>query len=737
VLPFVNASGEAETRWLSATLSEMLLRELRVSEAFRWIPETSSYQRALPPLRTLLAQPMYVRWVGPVDIVVSGEYTTSDPSSGKDRDLQLTVSLADRTGARTTTTLSEAGTTTNVRELISRVGAQARSTLGVSALSADQLKALAASQPANAAAARAYALGVMSGPEAVPFMETALAADPMFVQAHIVLAEGWQLRRDHDKAHAAATRAVELSARLPFEERLLIATRAYPISARATPPAGLELAHGTDEVWQQLFERYPDTLLYGLEVAMTQLRARQFEQGLATMGMINLLPGTSENYELRLLESQFAQNARDYPRALLALDRAATAARAASDQSRLGEIHFRRARLSLELGNPADAVSFGQAARQTGSNPLGLRDTLIVALRATGDFSGATTEAKAKIADARTARHSNAEVHARILHALLLFDQGALAEARSVLVQLLRDGSRDFGTGDESKARMALADVLQRRGELAAARNEWDKIAGHHRQRAGLLLVGGDIAGARELADRSLQVLRWDNLGSPSAIAWTLSLRGRIALESGDAGAARRTMDEVAPPLSATRPRRNALEPDRRDEFDVAVIRALVALQAGRWSESRASAQTAIALARGDFRKDDEATGESVLALGWLGDGQAAEARAAIARAEPRWRVTEDQLLRLSGGIAAAHVRAASGKAPDLDRARKDLEALVRQAETLGTVAIGFEARLALGEIEIKAGQVGPGRQRLEALRQDASSRGFNRIATKAAAAAR
>jgi serine/threonine protein kinase/tetratricopeptide (TPR) repeat protein len=735
VVPFVNASGQSDIGWMSAAFAEMLVREFRASEAFRWIPETAPHLSSGPRLAPALSGPMFVRWASPADIVVSGEYAASEPSAGDPNALRITVSFADRTGARATATVSEVGTRSNLLQLISRVGARARSALGVPALSGDQIKALAASQPANAMAARAYALGLNRGREAVPFMESALAADPRFAPAQVALAEGLRLREEYPKARAAATRAIELSAGLPFEERLLIATRATVLSAGGAPFGSQPPS--TNEMWKQLYARYPDTLLYGVQVARAQLRTGQFEEGLATMSVISLLPGTSEDYELLQLESSLAQGARDYARAQLALDRAAKAASAADDQNQFGRIQFQRARLSLELGNPAAAVAFVQAAKQAGYDPTGVDDTLMVASRATGDFSGATTEVKGRLARARTARTPDYEVEARFLLASLLVDQGALTEARMGLVQLIRDGGPNFLTGDETKVRLALADVLYRRGEVAGARNELRRIASYPRQLARVLFEEGDLAGAREVVARSLQILRWNNAGSPSAIAWTLGLRARMEIASGDAAAARRTIDEVALPPTADRPRRSMLEPDRRDVFEAAVARALVALQDGRWNDSRALAQTAIALARGDFRRDDEAAGETVLALGWLGEGQLVEARAAIARAEPRRRITEDQLLRLSGGIAAVRVRAASATGPGLDRARQDLEALIRQADGFGAVATGFEARLALGEIEIKSGQVAAGRQRLEALGRDAAARGFSWIATKAAAAAR
>jgi tetratricopeptide (TPR) repeat protein len=528
----------------------------------------------------------------------------------------------------------------------------------------------------------------------------------------------------------------DLAAALPFEERLIIAARADPISTRigsagSFPP---ETAP-TNEIWKQLYARYPDTLLYALQTARGYLNANQFDEGLATVNVISLVPGTADDYDLRQLEASLALGARDYARAQLALDRAAMAATSIGDRPQLGLIRHKQARLALDLGNPAAAASFGLAAKEAGYQAGGnTDDVLAIAFRAIGDYAGARAAIEAGIARDK-AQPSYVVLSARLRLASILVDQGALIQARALFGRLMRDGSE--GSWTKESTRLALADVLYRRGELSAAQAELDGAGTYHRHRARLLYEQGDLAGAREIVKRSLQILRWDNTGSASQIDWTVGLQARTELASGDTAAARRTIEQVALPHASDKPRRSLQEPERREVFDVAVVRALVALQEAGWGESRAAAETAIALARGDFRADDQAAGECVLALGWLGEGRLIEARAAIARAAPRLRITEDQMLRLSGGIASARVGAAAGTPVSLNQARQDLEALGRQAESIGAVATGFEARLALGEIEVTSAQIAGGRQRLEALAREAKARGFLWIATKATAAAR
>ena len=68
--------------------------------------------------------------------------------------------------------------------------------------------------------------------------------------------------------------------------------------------------------------------------------------------------------------------------------------------------------------------------------------------------------------------------------------------------------------------------------------------------------------------------------------------------------------------------------------------------------------------------------------------------------------------------------------------ARKSLEAVIAETTRRGFVVYEFEARLALGEIEMKSGQATSGRARLAALEKQAAAMGFG-LATRKAAASR
>jgi hypothetical protein len=121
-----------------------------------------------------------------------------------------------------------------------------------------------------------------------------------------------------------------------------------------------------------------------------------------------------------------------------------------------------------------------------------------------------------------------------------------------------------------------------------------------------------------------------------------------------------------------------------------------------------------------------------VLARSLLMQNRLSDAQAAIAAARQRVAQSHNRDARIYVAIADARIRAASGKTAEAARL---LENNLRQAQEAGFAGLQLDARLALAEAEIRAGNVIPGRTRLEALERDATAKGFVLIARKAAAA--
>jgi len=80
--------------------------------------------------------------------------------------------------------------------------------------------------------------------------------------------------------------------------------------------------------------------------------------------------------------------------------------------------------------------------------------------------------------------------------------------------------------------------------------------------------------------------------------------------------------------------------------------------------------------------------------------------------------------------ITASRVDGASG---ELDPALQRLRTTVARAEKSGYVGLKLEAQLALGTIQIAAGNSAAGQATLAAVKREAQSRGYGLIASKAA----
>ena len=88
--------------------------------------------------------------------------------------------------------------------------------------------------------------------------------------------------------------------------------------------------------------------------------------------------------------------------------------------------------------------------------------------------------------------------------------------------------------------------------------------------------------------------------------------------------------------------------------------------------------------------------------------------------------------------IASAQVAAADNPASDshlssLSGARRSLNTALAESRKYGYRDLEFEARLALGEIEMKSGNRDASRATLRTLERDARAKGFLLVARKAA----
>jgi tetratricopeptide (TPR) repeat protein len=142
-----------------------------------------------------------------------------------------------------------------------------------------------------------------------------------------------------------------------------------------------------------------------------------------------------------------------------------------------------------------------------------------------------------------------------------------------------------------------------------------------------------------------------------------------------------------------------------------------LALEEKKPEDAKKLAQEAVTELTGEKDVGGEAQGRGTLALALLNLGDIAGARTQIEQATSLEQQATDRNLKLMTAIAKARIDAASGKN---EEALKGLASVEKQARAAGLVAIEFEARLALGEGERKAGRTAKARATLTALAQEA-----------------
>ena len=200
---------------------------------------------------------------------------------------------------------------------------------------------------------------------------------------------------------------------------------------------------------------------------------------------------------------------------------------------------------------------------------------------------------------------------------------------------------------------------------------------------------------------------------------------GTISRAQGDLAAARKTYDEAL-----------ALQKEISASGDMARTRlamAALSIDEGRPADAEQPARDAAEEFRKEKVGDQEASAYDLLARSLFVREKVGDARKAIDQAVTLSQKIDNRRIRLAVALTGARIAAASNRTGE---AEKRLAAVLEDTKRFGHAEYEFEARLALGETEMRAGKAA-GRSRLAALERDASTRGFLLIARKANAAQR
>jgi eukaryotic-like serine/threonine-protein kinase len=786
VLGFKNLSGRAETEWVSTALSEMLAAELAAEGQLRTIPgenvlrmkrdlalETAeSYgQETLSRIRLNLGS----------DLVVLGSYLAlGEKGGGK---LRLDLRLQDAVAGETLATLSETASENELFELVSRTGAGLRGTLGVGERTAEQADSVRGSLPTNPAAARLYVEGLAKhrlweNLAAQALLEKAVSLEPDFAPARAVLAEISYALRYLEKARAEARKALELATGLPKHERLAVEARAW----RAMGEGAKAL-----EIYQELFEEYPDHLEYGLWLADAQL-ARQPKAALATLAALRKLPAPAgDDPQIDVLESRVRKDLADWDRALAAVARATDKAQArgaravlAEAQSSKAQIHWCRRELDQAIAAFAVAGPLYTALGDRGS-AANVLCSISSNLEGKGDWTGARRKAEECLQALRELADPRAALGARHRLAYISAKQGMLAEALEAFEELAADYAALGTPGEDRWLSRDVYRVLWAQGDMAAARRSLDEALAIAREdgaptdlaavlvdEAEMLVRSGKLSEAAKKLDEAEALAPGEQ--GPAGWQWArLLTRARILEKRGELAALRSAgeqaveagrgalyaedfsphvlallanADRSGGDLDAARMKtEEALRTWSNYEkwnppfAELRLASVALALEEGRLPEAEEAARKLLEELRTQGRLGSQAAAQALLAQALLARKRPEEARTALDGAAGLAQRSEELGILLSVQITAARVQAASGTAQDVGAAIQSLQTALAQAHEAGFLGEELEARLALGEVEVSSDLAAEGRERLAALERDAEARDFLLIARKAAKA--
>lgn len=741
VLGFRNLSGRPEADWLSTALSEMLTTELGAGEKVRTIagenvarmktdlslPNEESYGReTLGQIRRILDS----------DYVVLGSYFDLGQQSGGK--VRLDVRVQDARQGETIASVSEEGTEAKLDELASRSGAVLRRTLGLAEVSEAEASEVRASAASSTEAERLYSealakLRLFDNLGARDLLQKAAAVQPSFALAHSALAEAWNNLGYKTKGAEEARKAFDLSSNLPREQRLWIEARYR------------EATHDWDraiEIYRSLFSFFPDNIEYGLHLASAQTSAGKGKEALNTAAALRALPApANEDARIALAEAEAAYSVGDYKHDASAAANAAEKAKSLGARLVMADARYEQSWAELNLGELPKARADAEEAQRIYA-AAGDRHGIAKAVSAVatvllteGDLAGAQARYETALKTARETGNQYGESVALNQLAIILNKKGELEKAKELYEQVR---AIDHAIGDknnEARALNNIADVLNDQGELAKSIKMHKQALAiveetGNRASAALYQVNiattlvkvGDLSNAKRMYEQVLQSTK--GMGDRHTANGALSGLGDIQKLQGDLAGARKSYLQVMQDRQQMGERASAAW-TRADLAEVA-------LDEGNASEAEEEARAAIAEFHSLNLANNAAVVEGLLAEALLQQGRIADARQVMNEANSLAEKNNNRELRFSLAAVNAKLKAAEGRASE---AIKGLQATIIEAAKRGDVVSGFEARLALAEIEMKAKRTASGRAHFQALKKDAEAKGMGLYVLRSAAA--
>ena len=701
VLGFKNLSQRPDEAWISTALADWLTTQLSAGGHLRLIPaeNVARMKIELSPLDVGSLSRESLASVGKnlaTDLVVVGSYAIL--SNDSNAQVRVDLRLQDTHTGSIVEAVSETGTEAHLFDLVSRAGEHLRTALGVQPVSSAEAAEVAVALPASQNAARLYSEGleklrVFDALAARDLFQQAITAEPEFALSHSALATAWATLGYDEPATAESERAFELASNLPRADRLLVEARYHEMSKEWEKAI---------EIYRALFEFFPDNLDYALALADAQVNNGRGRDAMQTLEVLQNLPSPlADDPRIDLADARTAESLGDFKRDLTFTGRAAQKARAVGASLLLAQALDDQSWALANLGRSDEAAAAAREAEQIFSKA--------------GDRRGV----------ARSVNYSGI---------LLQYRGDAIAAKARYEAALTIYGQIGFKLGVAAELD-DLGDVLFALGDLEGSRQKYEEAMAIYRgighengvcltkgALGSVLLALGDDTGAIQTSEEAVEICT--RLGDRSKVAIALfslgralRLKGRISEAGEIESKAVSAFEEIGDKQSAAR-------------AHLAIAELL--LDEGKLRQARFTSSKAADQFDSEKAPRDAALAYAILSQALLKEGNLSEARRAIARAASNLSKCSDREVELMVAIAGARIQAVSGTLAR-DDAAKTFEEIAQKANRLGFVRYELEPKLALAEIEVNVGDRANARSHLEALRKEATDRGFGLIALQAA----
>ena len=730
VIGFRNLSARPTDAWLSTAFAEMLSTELAAGEEIRTV-ESERVARAKKDLALADADRYApetlerLRSQLDVDWVVAGSYVVT----GAPPRLRLDVALQDAQSGETVMTLADSGPSSELIDLVGRVGVKLRQALGLRPHDPAGERQTRAALPADEEAARLYAEALVHRRAADTvvardLLERAVARDPSFALAHSALGDIYVDLGASDKARAEAERAYKLGANLSREERLLLEARYY----KANDDWDKAI-----EIYRALHTFFPDDLSYGLSLARAQVTGGHSKDALATIAEMRKLPKPlGDDPWIDLNEARAWAKQGDWKRRLAADQRVIDKGAPTGQRLIVADAQTGVAEALYYLGQPAKARPLYEAAKRT-YDELGDRKGAISCTSSLADMlldGGDPTAARARYEEALAFDRDNgyefgqADILNRIAQTWQA--EGKLSRALDTFAQSLAHFTKINEREGIGNIANNSADVLMLQGEPAEAERRYRAAQVRYRE------VGMHTYDVAELTQIASALRRQGRLAEALALNGSaveklapIGDKGRDLAERVEEALERREADNLAgAEMALAQAKGFAADSMEGDQRSVRLMRAQVAFDEGKLEHAVAEARAIADEAATAARASEEADARELLARGLFAMGKRAAAVTAIDRALALTAKSELRDQRWGIETTAARIEtdcATAKRAPPL----ADVIAAATRSRALDR---RLEALLARAELARACGDKSAGAQ-LAAVAAEARGAGFKRIA--------